>query len=76
MDKERNRAPRAGKENVIGVRISCVGQVNMNVISAYLDKQMPFDTTVLEAISNLAGSPSFFEKLLKESQISLTIACA
>jgi hypothetical protein len=37
---------------------------------------MPFDTTVLEAISNIADSPSFFENLLKESQISLTIACA
>jgi hypothetical protein len=65
MDKERGRAPRPGKENVVGVRISCVGQVNMNVVSAYLTKQMPFDTTVLQAISKSADSPLLLKKMLK-----------
>lgn len=54
MDKERNRTPKEGKENKVSVRISCVGQVNMNVISAYLNKQIAFDNTVLQAISKFA----------------------
>ena len=59
MDAEKGRTPREGKDNTIGVRISCVGQVNMGVISAYLNKKMQFDNTVLQAISKFAVYQSF-----------------
>jgi hypothetical protein len=65
MDAEKGRTPREGRENTIGVRISCVGQVNMSVISAYLNKQMPFDNTVLQAISKFDGYPSPFGRSAK-----------
>ena len=61
MDKEKGRAPRIDKKtgqskpNQIMVRIKGTGEINMAVIDGYLEKKMPFDNSILEAISELAN---------------------
>ncbi len=57
LDREKGKAPRIDRatgqprQNSTRVRIKKVGEIRMAVIQAYLDRTMPFDTTVLEAIS-------------------------
>lgn len=61
MDEEKGRAPRVDKRtgqlksNQVMVRIKGVGEIKMAVIDGYLQKKMPFDNSILEAISKLAS---------------------
>ena len=60
MDKEKGRAPRVDKKtgqiklNQVMVRIKGVGEIKMAVIDGYLQKRMPFDNSILEAISKFS----------------------
>ena len=58
MNAEAGRPPRKGKEGEIRedkhkVRINKAKKVNLSVIKAYLEGKMDFDTSILEAISQL-----------------------
>jgi hypothetical protein len=50
LDEEKGRPPRAQPDNVYVV-IRKSKTIRMAVLSAYLTRQMPFDNSVLEAIS-------------------------
>jgi hypothetical protein len=63
FDKEKGREPRrlpdgSIKPNGTYVRIKYVGQINMAVIRAYLEKKIGFDNSVLEAISKYFATNS------------------
>jgi eukaryotic translation initiation factor 2C len=50
LDEEKGRPPRAQPDNVF-VIIRPSKTIRMAVLEAYLTRQMPFDNSVLEAIS-------------------------
>lgn len=52
FDEERGRQPRNGREpDIVYCHIKPTKNIRMAVIEAYLNKQMPFDNAILEAIS-------------------------
>lgn len=52
FDQEKGRQPRPGREpDIVYCHIKPTKSIRMAVIKAYLDKQMPFDNVILEAIS-------------------------
>jgi eukaryotic translation initiation factor 2C len=53
LDEENGRLPRPSGPDIIYVVIRPSKTIRMAVISAYLTKKMPFDTSILECISKL-----------------------
>lgn len=51
MDAEKGREPRPGHENKVWFAMKFTKVIRMAVISAYIERKIKFDSSVLEAIS-------------------------
>jgi eukaryotic translation initiation factor 2C len=73
LDQEKGRAPRNPPDTVYCV-IRPAKIIRMAVIQAYLSRQMPFDNSILEAISK--SSNNSLEIMTYSLQASLIMLCA